>query len=46
MKRVIGISVEIPDGWDEEDFEYLMERLGYVLARDLSGSAFEIEEYK
>jgi hypothetical protein len=41
---MIGISLEIPDGWDEEDFDYLMEKLGYVLARDLPSVAYEIEE--
>lgn len=43
-EREIRIKIDQPDGWDDEDFDYIMERLGYVLARDLSKSAFSIEE--
>lgn len=43
-ERQILINIDQPDGWDDEDFDYIMERLGYVLARDLSKSAFTIEE--
>lgn len=46
MKREIRIAIDIPEGWDEEDFDYIMERLGYVLARDLSKCSFTIEEIK
>jgi hypothetical protein len=44
VKRTVKIEVDIPYGWGEEDFEYLVEKLGYVLARDLPNSGFKIQE--
>lgn len=46
MKRTIGIEVDIPDDWDEGEFEYLVELLEDVVARSISRSAYEIQEYK
>jgi len=46
VKRTIGIEVDIPIEWDEEDFEYLMELLENVVARNIPSSSYEIQEYK
>jgi hypothetical protein len=44
VSREIRIVIDVPEGWDWDDFEYVVEKLSYVLARDLSKSAFTIEE--
>lgn len=46
LTRQILITVELPIGWDEEDFEYLTERLSYTLARDLPKVAYTVQEFE
>jgi len=36
VKRTIGIEVDVPESWDEEDFEFLMEELEKLLVPKLS----------
>lgn len=43
-ERQILITIDMPTGWDEEDFDYVTERLGYALARDLPSCGYEIKE--
>jgi len=44
VKRMIGIEIDIPTGWDEEDHEYLMGRLDYLLHSVLFREDYSIEE--
>lgn len=32
-----------PDAWDDEDFDYIMTRVGVVMERYLDGSDFKVE---
>lgn len=44
-ERQILITIDMPKGWDDEDFDYVTERLGYVLARDLTSLDYTIQEF-
>ena len=45
-ERQYLVTINDPTGWDEEDHEYLMERLDYVLHSMLFRESYSIEEIK
>jgi len=46
VKRTIGIEVDVPESWDEGDFEFLMEELEKCLSRSFLSRNFSVEEYR
>ena len=45
-EKQILITIDAPKGWDEEDWDYLVERLGYTLSRELIKSSYTIQEFE
>ena len=44
--RQVVVTVEVPKGWDEEDWEYLIGQVRWVLGTNLYKSSFDVEEIK
>lgn len=46
MERQILINIDVPECWDDEDFDYVTERLSYELNRNLDKRDYTIQEFE